>query len=154
MMCLASCLCHEFDKRSNYTTEKCGYVQEHQVNFALKLKQLTESWHDFDVFYCNHFLVSSIHTRCYIAVKPLTTWEKTGGTQRTTTLSALFQVKANRSFAILGGFQLPQGIKVGLWWGRQLLQMVQQMLTIQRNYSQIPASIYSTDMPKKPTINI
>lgn len=97
----------------------------------------------------DHVSVSSIHTRCCIAVKPLTTWEKTGGTQRTTTLSALLQVKANHSSAILGAFQLPQGMIEGLRWEGQLLQMVPQTPTVQGNYSWIPASIYSTGMPKK-----
>lgn len=146
---LSGCVCHGLDERSDYTTAECGYVQQQQVHFALKLKQLTDIISMF--FYCNHVLVSSIHTRCYIAVKPLTTWEKRGGTQRTTTLSALLQVKANRRSAILGAFQLPQGIIVGLWWSRQLLQMVWQMLTIQGNYSWIPASLYGTEMPKEPT---
>lgn len=77
--------------------------------------------------------------------------KRQGGTQRTTTLSALLQVKANHPAATLGAFQLLQGIKEGLWWvwDGQRLQMELQTLTVQGNYSRIPASMYSTDIPKK-----
>lgn len=72
-------------------------------------RELIASWQDPHFFWKWHFSVSSIHTRCCFAVKPLPTWEKTGGTRRTTTQSALLQVKANHSYALLGGFQLPRG---------------------------------------------
>lgn len=111
MMRLASCLHHTVNGRSDYRTELCS-VWEQQVNTALKLKQRADMISTF--LNGDHVSVSSIHTRCRIAVKPLTTWEKTGGTRRTTTLSALLQVKANHSPATLGAFQLPQGIIEGL----------------------------------------
>ncbi len=144
-MCLASCLHHGVNRRSDHSSELWS-VWEEQVNIALKLKQLSNKISTF--LNGDHVSVSSIHTRCCIAIKPLTTWENTGGTRRTTTLSALLQVKANHSPATLGAFQLPQGIIEGLRWGGQL-QMVQQMATVQGNYSRIPASIYNTGMPKK-----
>lgn len=142
---------HRVDERSNYRTDKRCYVWEWQNNSTLELKKNSLTACMISMFFCfKHTSVSSIHIRCCIFHQTTeNSRNNRGNSTHHKPTSALLQVKANRSSAILGAFQLPQGIIKGLWWGRQLLQMLPQTFSIQGNYSQNPVRVYSTDVPKK-----